>query len=100
VEIFEEVAVDGARMRPIEAIERFGRAEGGELDASSEVAGLALSRLDLAELLEELEGSELALGGVGEQGIDRIALRTHTELMESSDDVEISHGHTLRDRGE
>src|SRR5262249_21365461 len=73
MELVEELAIDRARMVPVEAIERLRRSERGYLGAPSEVSDLALGLLECAELLGDLCGGSLGLRGVNEPSLDRLA---------------------------
>ena len=66
-DVVDELAVDRARVVPVEAIEGLEVAEGGGLGASGEVAVLALPAREGAELLEDLHRRQARGGGVGDE---------------------------------
>lgn len=66
-EFIDEDAVDLARMRPVESIERFEFAEIRRTGPAREVGGLACSAFERDQLLDRLGGTDPALVGVREK---------------------------------
>jgi hypothetical protein len=99
VQLFVERAVDRARMGPVEAVDRLGRAERGCLGAHGEISSIALALLECGELEAELCRRQRALGGVGEQGAYRVRRGTQTEGAQCLCGVTARRHRSLRGRG-
>lgn len=97
--MLEQVAVDGAGMVPVEAVERLGRAERGHLGAAGEVARLALAELDVAQLFDELGGRELTFRRMRQQREDGVAGGANADLAQPLDEIDRVSHRSLRGRG-
>src|SRR6185437_14578191 len=82
VELLVEVAIDLARMVPVEEVEGLGGADRRRLRARREVTCIALAFLQRGELDAHLRGRELALRGVREQRAERLRRGAEAEGAE------------------
>src|SRR6266498_5431912 len=79
-EAFDELAVDLARVCPVEAVERLEGAEVGGAGAAREVGGLPGAALERDERLDGLGGAEVVVVRVGQEGCQGVAPGAKPEL--------------------